>query len=371
MMCYNTTRKRKHTEEMLMGSYVHIILTAVIAFPFIAFLFTFPYIIYNYRKYGSVLSFRILVVYSFILYLLCVYFLVILPLPSIHEVAQMTGPRVQPVPFMFIRDIFKESSFRLGDPSTWLSLVKNAAFFQVFYNFLMVMPFGIYLRYYFRCSFKRTLLFSFLLSLFFELTQLSGLYFIYPRGYRLFDVDDLMSNTLGGAAGYLCAPALMRLLPSRENMDRASLRRGQEISLTRRLLALGFDLFLIFIVNSVLLALIQEEWAKDSRLSLLLAFLYYTLVPTLTGGRTLGKLLLRMRIAGTDGARPKWYQYALRCSSLLAYLFTLPPLLSLPSFLVWFFYLLWTAILAVRHRELFYERLSRTKNVSTVSCEDP
>ena len=190
-----------------MGSYVHIILTAVIAFPFIAFLFTFPYIIYNYRKYGSVLSFRILVVYSFILYLLCVYFLVILPLPSIHEVAQMTGPRVQPVPFMFIRDIFKESSFRLGDPSTWLSLVKNAAFFQVFYNFLMVMPFGIYLRYYFRCSFKRTLLFSFLLSLFFELTQLSGLYFIYPRGYRLFDVDDLMSNTLGGAAGYLCAPA--------------------------------------------------------------------------------------------------------------------------------------------------------------------
>ena len=66
-----------------MGSYVHIILTAVIAFPFIAFLFTFPYIIYNYRKYGSVLSFRILVVYSFILYLLCVYFLVH-PAPPLH-----------------------------------------------------------------------------------------------------------------------------------------------------------------------------------------------------------------------------------------------------------------------------------------------
>ena len=95
-----------------MGSYVHIILTAVIAFPFIAFLFTFPYIIYNYRKYGSVLSFRILVVYSFILYLLCVYFLVILPLPSIDEVARMTGPRVQPVPFMFMRDILKDERER-------------------------------------------------------------------------------------------------------------------------------------------------------------------------------------------------------------------------------------------------------------------
>lgn len=374
-----------------MGSYVHTILTAVIAFPFTALLFTFPYIICSYRKYGSVLSFRILVVYSFILYLLCVYFLVILPLPSIDEVARMTGPRVQPVPFMFIRDILKESSFRLGNPSTWLSLVKNAAFFQVFYNFLMIMPFGIYLRYYFRCGFKRTLLFSFLLSLFFELTQLTGLYFIYPRGYRLFDVDDLMVNTLGGAAGYLCAPALMRLLPSRENMDRASLRRGQEISLPRRLLALGFDLILIFVINCILYALVPGEWTKDSRLFLLLAFLYYTLVPGLTGGRTLGKVILRMRIAGTDGARPGLYQYALRCGSLLVFLFAVPPLLSLLltglssvgllpdlarvllslcTFLGWFSYLLWTALLAVRHRPLFYERLSRTRNVSTVPFAD-
>ena len=76
----------------------------------------------------------------------------------------------------------------------------------MFFNFIMIIPFGIYLRYYFRCGFRRTFLFSFLLSLFFELTQLTGLYFLYPRGYRLFDVDDLLNNTLGGIAGYLCAP---------------------------------------------------------------------------------------------------------------------------------------------------------------------
>ena len=33
-------------------------------------------------------------------------------------------------------------------------------------------------------------IFSFLLSLFFEVTQLTGLYFLYPGSYRLFDVDD-------------------------------------------------------------------------------------------------------------------------------------------------------------------------------------
>lgn len=358
-----------------MSSYVQTILTAVIAFPFIAFLFTFPYIIYNYRKYGSVLSFRILIVYSFILYLLCVYFLVILPLPSIDEVARMTGPRIQSVPFMFIRDIFQESDFRLRDVSTWITLIKNKAFFQVFFNFIMIIPFGIYLRYYFRYCFRRTFLFSFLLSLFFELTQLTGLYFLYPRGYRLFDVDDLLINTLGGIAGYLCAPAFMRLLPSRENMDKASIRRGMEVSLPRRVLALCFDLFLIFLADAALRAALPGGRQMPGSLWLIPAFLYYSFVPALTGGRTAGKWILRIRIGATAaGGRPHWYQYPLRCGSLLLFLFALPRIFSLlpplPAFLcytVWFFFLAYTGIRAVRHRDLFYERLSGTRNISSLA----
>ena len=58
----------------------------------------------------------------------------------------------------------------------------------------MTMPFGVYLRYYFCYHWRKTLQLSFLLSLFFELTQLSGLYFVYPGSYRLFDVDDLIVN---------------------------------------------------------------------------------------------------------------------------------------------------------------------------------
>lgn len=44
------------------------------------------------------------------------------------------------------------------------------------------------------------------LSLVFELTQLSGLFGLYPRPYRLADVDDLMTNTLGGMVGYWLRP---------------------------------------------------------------------------------------------------------------------------------------------------------------------
>lgn len=151
----------------------------------------------------------------------------------------MTGPRTQLIPFHFICDILKESHFVASDPGSWFSLIINRAFFQVLFNVVMTVPFGVYLRYYFGCHLKKTLLLSFLLSLFFELTQLSGLYFIYPRNYRLFDVDDLMANTLGGVLGYLLVGPFLKILPTRREIDEASFRRGREVSLARK--AAGSD----------------------------------------------------------------------------------------------------------------------------------
>ena len=209
-----------------MGSYVHIILTAVIAFPFIAFLFTFPYIIYNYRKYGSVLSVRILVVYSFVLYLLCVYCLVILPLPTGQAAARLHGHPAQLVPFAFLRDIQDSVHVVWSQPGTWAAVLRAGAFWTTAFNLFMTMPLGVYLRYYFRCSARRTLALSFLVSLFFELTQLSGLYFIYPGSYRIFDVDDLMVNTLGGMLGYLLGYFPIRFLPTRDGAGPGQLYPG-------------------------------------------------------------------------------------------------------------------------------------------------
>jgi glycopeptide antibiotics resistance protein len=47
--------------------------------------------------------------------------------------------------------------------------------------------------------------FSFLLSLFYETSQLTALFGIYPGPYRFADVEDLICNTLGGAAGWQIA----------------------------------------------------------------------------------------------------------------------------------------------------------------------
>ena len=68
-----------------MGYFISIKM-AVLVFPILAFIFTVPYMIFNYRKYGSVNKLRTLIVYSFILYLLTIYFLVILPLPKLESV---------------------------------------------------------------------------------------------------------------------------------------------------------------------------------------------------------------------------------------------------------------------------------------------
>ena len=61
-------------------SYIESIKTALCVFPVIAFLFTIPFILSQYHKYGSIHKLRVFIVYSFILYMITVYFLVILHL---------------------------------------------------------------------------------------------------------------------------------------------------------------------------------------------------------------------------------------------------------------------------------------------------
>lgn len=362
-----------------MGVYKDVIVQALVIFPVIACLFTMPYVIYNYHKYGSVLSLRILIVYSFILYLLCAYFLVILPLPSKAEVAAMTGPRAQLVPFQFIGDILKESHISLSDPASWLSLISNKAFLQVLFNVVMTVPFGMYLRYYFRCGLKKTLLFSFLLSLFFELTQLSGLYFIYPRGYRLFDVDDLLANTLGGISGYFMAAPLQKMLPAREELDQASFRRGREVSLFRRVLAFGIDLPFAGIAGLLLSVLIP---GNEQSKGVLLFSAYFVLLPMIWNGTTIGKKVMRIRIVSETGEKAAWHQLLIRAIGLWALLYFVPYLTAAVGSIiaddlvrlafcgllcgVWFFFLLFELDRMAMHRRLFYERLSGTREISTV-----
>ena len=166
-------------------------------FPFVALLFTIPYVLSSYHRYGAVLFFRALVVYSFIFYLMCVYFLAILPLPSIEEVARETKPWAQLEPFAGLKSALREGGFKANDPQTWLRVLTHGQLFPPRRQRRHALPPGHLPALLFPAGLFRDGALGFLVSLSIELLQLTGLLFIYPRPYRLFDVDDLIANTLG------------------------------------------------------------------------------------------------------------------------------------------------------------------------------
>lgn len=180
--------------------------------PLITVLFFIPCIVYQRKKYGCIYPYRASVMYIFSLYLVCLYFYIITPLPSIDYVLANPLPmKIQLHPFAFVYDFAEQAYWIISGIGT--VNISHSACFQTLGNIAVFMPFGIFLNYYFHYSLKWSVFLSFCLSLFCELTQLSGLYGIYPSPYRIFDINDLMFNTLGGMLGHLCAPFLTKKLP--------------------------------------------------------------------------------------------------------------------------------------------------------------
>jgi glycopeptide antibiotics resistance protein len=293
-----------------MSAYLMPIKVAVLLFPFLALAISSIFFVRQYRKYGRFILSRALILYSFVFYLLCAYFLVILPLPSIQEVAQMNGPRMEWHLGASWQHFLQQTVLQLNDSSTYLPALKQNVLLEPLFNLLLTVPFGVYMRYYFKLSFPKTVLATFGLSLFFELTQLTGLYFIYPRSYRLFDVNDLFVNSLGGALGYFVAPIFTFLLPTREEIDAASYATDTRITFTRRLVAFlidwgildvirwGIGRWLLFGLNNRVADFTDDYWYFVVEV-----LVYFVLLSYLFKGQTIGKKLVRIRVMEENHSR--------------------------------------------------------------------
>lgn len=323
-----------------MNVYTSNILAATVAFPFIAALVTVPYLVYQYRKFGSVPWLRTLVVYSFVFYLLCAYFLVLLPLPADRTAFVPYAATPQLAPFNFVREIVETTALS-ADPASWLGFVRTPAVYEAFFNLLLTVPFGMYLRYYFRRPWWQVLVLGFCLTLSFETLQLTGLLGIYEHPYRLFDVDDLIVNTLGAMVGFWLVGPALRVLPDMRLVNAEAREAGVHASVTRRVLSFGIDLVLAQLgagVVSLLVgpaavlgaSLLQSDvaWDAASQATETLSLaLFFVAVPTLTRGQTLGQKLLRLRIVRPDARQAGWYQYAGRYG--LLFLFAWAPFAAL------------------------------------------
>jgi len=139
---------------------------------------------------------RLLTASAALLYSCALVALVLLPLgvPKPEQV-------FQPVPFQWVADIGTELA-RHGLPAS--QALATLTFQQMVLNVLLFAPLGFFGKWLWHLGRGRTVALGFGVSLGIETAQLTA-------GHRIFDVDDLMTNTAGAAAGWFAAAAVLVL----------------------------------------------------------------------------------------------------------------------------------------------------------------
>lgn len=358
-----------------MQEYLLPIKVAFITFPFIALFFTFPFAIYQYKKHGYINKFRVFILYSFLLYLIAAYYLVILPLPKTRDIKSLQAPGTQYyslIPFRFIGDILKETKVVLTEPSTYKYLLTERAFLQAAFNGILLTPLGIYLRYYFKKDLKKTLAITFLVSLFFEITQITALFGIYNAPYRVFDIDDLFLNTFSGYIGYLITPIFTFFLPNTNEIDNNVNFEEIRVSYFRRILAFFIDTFLIGLIPKIKENIILEG---------IVFFTYFILIVYCTNGKTIGKWLTSIRVKGQED-KLRFKEVFIRYGVLYFGIFGLNKILfaaatlnqntavsyaitiiNIIQFVVILLILIHATLCVIKKNRFFYEKISNTRIV--------
>lgn len=256
-------------------------LAAVLIWPFLAAALTLPILIMQYRRYNKISFGRSVLIYIFVLYALGLVSFTLYPMPD-DPVAFCATYQLSPVlnPLTAIADI------RTDGMQAILQLAMNVAFF---------VPFGVFARILFGWKFWRTVMMSFLLSLTVEVAQLTGAFGLYPCSYRLFDVNDLMVNTIGGTTGY----ALALLIPKRESERAEKDAMVRKAGLLRMIVALAIDQIIAIVVTmTVLLAVylfISKDIAMDLRdwVNVGGLLVVHIVIPYLAHGWSIGSRMVR------------------------------------------------------------------------------
>ncbi|WP_152656719.1 VanZ family protein [Oceanobacillus sp. CFH 90083] len=296
-----------------MSIYIMPIQTAFLIFILLLFLLTIPWLIYVYRKYGYLSIWASIIAFSFIFYMLSALFLVLLPLPETRNTCALQpadSVHYSLTPFAFVTDTMRGSHIIWSQPSTYIQIFNQSAFWQAAFNIFLLLPFGVYLRYFFqkKSYWKRTFVLGFGLSLFFEITQLTGIYGIYNCPYRLFDVDDLLLNTTGALLGFFSAPLILALFPSRQSLlaKKERLEKSQLVRPLAQLLAILIDYMIIHISWNLTIGLFTSNGLTEFIYKTIGFIILYFVVPLLLEGKTAGSNILRFKLTNINGDVPKW-----------------------------------------------------------------
>lgn len=297
-------------------AYLLPIRTAALLFPVLALLMFVPTAIVLYRRHGVMTRWRVLSLYGGVYYALTAFCMTIAPLPKPSvDVCKAFPTFAEPqlTPGVAFSDIWKEAHHRVTLDAL---ILHNSAFWQTVFNLILLLPFGVLVRIHFRRSLIAATAAGFAGSLFFELTQYSGLWGLYECPYRLFAVDDLIANTAGAALGWAVAGPLARVLPALDALDDHALAVGR-VPIGRRLVALLVDVTGVELLIGVVAGIAAVMPGTGSALWVppVVFALWFVVIPWRTGA-TPGKHLLLLRLATAEDGRPSLAQLALRAAVL-------------------------------------------------------
>lgn len=262
-----------------------------------------PFVALSYRRRGRLSAGRLLLWSAALVYFWALWAYTLLPLPSGAEL-QCVGTNLDVLEFVgTLRDAAGRPGRLLTDP----------AVLQLALNVVLFVPLGFFVRVLGGRGTVAALLTGLGTSLLIELTQLTGVWGVYSCAYRVFDVDDLLTNTVGAVIGSVLALAVP---PRHRGMARA-VDAGQPRAVTRGRRALvmvcdwlGFTVvvFGTGVLVQLLLSVTGNESLMDdgriaSAVGAVLALLVW-LVAVLATGRTIGDLAVELRYHGGPLPQP-------------------------------------------------------------------
>ncbi|NIH77796.1 VanZ family protein [Amycolatopsis viridis] len=182
--------------------------TTALHFGLIAFLAIWgtvlvPQLVLQYVRFGHLRPRRLVSTAAVIAYGSVALAVTFLPLPGAG--APGLARNIQLTPFQWIADSRREAV------QGGVHALSTLAFDQMTMDVLLFVPLGLFARMLWKRGFTAAVLLGFAVSLAVEITQLTANFGTAPHQYRIFDVDDLISNTTGAALGWIAATLFLVL----------------------------------------------------------------------------------------------------------------------------------------------------------------
>lgn len=253
-----------------------------------------PFVAVSYRRYGNLTVARTIMWIAGAVYFCAIWAYTLLPLPTTSSY-QCAVPNLNV--FTIVYDL--RGAAGLTD-SLLLQIVLNIALF---------VPLGFFVRVAGKRGVFTAVLVGFTLSLLIEVTQYTGVWGVFPCAYRIFDVDDLLTNTAGAIVGSILAFVVPRNARTpRDGYEREPV----PVTRGRRLVGAFSDLASVVIVGGAA-AMVVQLWLKyiaqddvaftsgelATQVGIVTPLLFWCLV-TLASGSTVGDIVVDIRYRGGD-----------------------------------------------------------------------